>query len=749
MRAVTEAAAASEPILPARPGTGSIEAMASRTSAAPASPAGAIFGRGAPASRNLFILAMLVILMIASFVADDVRRSRVAALEAGKTYMTGLNSALAKQTEISVQSIDLSVRSAIEFVTRSDAARADFGKRARTRFREVLDATPYVATLLYADELGHVRAYSHDADFVAVSLADRTHFTVHRDDDSAGLYVSAAFTPRLGDERLRIAFSRRVNGPGGRFAGIVAATMIVDEFIGNYAAVLDLASAATTFVRADGGLIARYPAGPDAYRRAYPDLPSLRHLRAGERRGTFRVSPSDSPFDARPRLVAFSAIAGGALVLATSAAEEDLLRSWRGEASRAAIFGIAGCLLIGVPFAMTFRHQRRSERQSTELALGEERLRLALAASNQGLYDIDYGTGSMAVSPEYARLLGFDPASFRESCIALVDRIHPDDLPRYEHLFEEHSSGRAGDFRCEFRQRALTGEWRWTLSTGEIVSRDATGRPQRMVGTLMDITPIKDAEVALRNLNLTLEKRVEDRTAELRRSNAELASALQGLESFAYSMSHDLRGPLRGIDGHAKLAKDLLAGMPGDEAHGYLDKVRAAAAGMNEVISNLLALSRIMRDPLHVKDVDLSAMAREIAANLGRRDPDRRVEWRIADGLGARGDTGMIRVMLDNLLENAWKFTAKSAGAAIEFGAGTAPDGQPEFFIRDNGAGFDMAYASMLFEPFRRLHGPHEFEGTGIGLATVMRVALRHGGTVRGEGAVGLGATFRFTLPNA
>ena len=704
--------------------------------------------RGSRGSRRSLVVALLVLLTLGGYVAYDIWRSRVIALKAGTSHITALNGALGRQTELSVRSIDLLARNAAAAVAAAgDPGRPGFEGRLRAHFRELTDATPFVATLLFADADGKVRVHSREENVGGVSIGDRPHFLVHRDHATAGLYVSRPIEPRIGERRLRVAFTRRVHGPGGRFAGVVAATMFVEELTRHYAEVLDFANAATSLLRTDGALIGRYPPVEGMYGRDYRDLRSLRGFHEGNRRGTVRVKVSESPFDSRPRVLSYTAVDGSPLVLATSIADEDLLAPWRSEARRSLLLGLAGLALLGILLAMGIRHQRASERQAAALALGEERLRLALEASNQGLYDIDYVTGAIEVSPEYARVLGFDPGTFRESCIAHVDRIHPEDIPRYEHLFEAHSLGRSKDFRVEYRQRARTGEWKWTLSTGEIVSRDATGRPTRMVGTLLDITELKAAENALKDLNATLERRVEERTAQLQRSNTDLAAALEGLESFAYSVSHDLRGPLRGIDGYAKLALDRLSELPDEgEPREHLDKVRAAVARMSEVISDLLSLSRIMREPLRARAVDLSALASEIAAELDRKDPGRRIEWRIAAGLAARGDPGMLRILLEKLLENAWKYTARRDGAVIDFGTEAAADGSPVFFVRDNGAGFDMAYSAMLFEPFRRLHGPHEFEGTGIGLATVMRVIKRHGGTVRGEGEVGRGAVFRFNL---
>jgi signal transduction histidine kinase len=267
---------------------------------------------------------------------------------------------------------------------------------------------------------------------------------------------------------------------------------------------------------------------------------------------------------------------------------------------------------------------------------------------------------------------------------------------------------------------------------------DATGRFLGYHGTGRDVTQQVNAEERLRRFNVELERKVIERTVELDAANKEL-------EAFTYSVSHDLRAPLRAIDGFARMLEERHAGGLGEEARGYLQRVRAAAQRMGQLIEDLIAFSRIGRATLHKRAVDLSALAKLVAQELEAGAPQRRVEWRLDEGLAAHADPGLARVVLENLLGNAWKYTGKTRGAVIEFGK-TAGG---EFMVRDNGAGFDPAHRDGLFQPFRRLHAAEEFEGTGIGLATVKRIVERHGGGVRGEGAVGAGATFYFTLPGA
>ncbi len=246
----------------------------------------------------------------------------------------------------------------------------------------------------------------------------------------------------------------------------------------------------------------------------------------------------------------------------------------------------------------------------------------------------------------------------------------------------------------------------------------------------------------LENLRLlrTLERRVRERTAELEAANREL-------ESFAYSVSHDLRAPLRAIDGFVRaVLEDHGARLP-PEGQAHLERVRHAAQRMGRLIDDLLMLSRVTRREMVRRPVDLSALAREVASELAEREPGRRMTVRIAPGMRAEGDPSLLRLLLENLLGNAWKYTRPCPDAVIEVGCEQGPGGGGMvYFVRDNGVGFDMRYAERLFAPFQRLHRDDEFEGTGVGLATVQRIVHRHGGRVWAEAEPGRGAIFRFTL---
>jgi light-regulated signal transduction histidine kinase (bacteriophytochrome) len=256
------------------------------------------------------------------------------------------------------------------------------------------------------------------------------------------------------------------------------------------------------------------------------------------------------------------------------------------------------------------------------------------------------------------------------------------------------------------------------------------------------------AEEEVTRLNAHLESRVAERTREVEEANQQLGVMNKELEAFAYSVSHDLRAPLRGIDGWSLALLEDYGSRLDMAGREYLDRVRSETQRMGALIDDLLQLSRVTRAEMQSNPVDLSSIAGGIAAGLLEANPDRRIDFAIAPGLMAHGDPGLLHIVLTNMLSNAVKFTGGSPQARIEFRQ-VQMDGESPFFVRDNGVGFDMAYAGMLFGAFQRLHKASEFPGTGVGLATVQRIVHRHGGRVWADAHPGGGATFYFTVRSA
>jgi PAS domain S-box-containing protein len=285
-------------------------------------------------------------------------------------------------------------------------------------------------------------------------------------------------------------------------------------------------------------------------------------------------------------------------------------------------------------------------------------------------------------------------------------------------------------------------------AAGGVVGASSVAHETAAKASLNILEDLSDAQAQIQALNVELEARVEQRTAELVVAN-------QNLEAFTYSAAHDLRSPLRALSGYSEALVEDYGDRLDETGRGYLERIKAASERMGALIDDLLLQSRISRADMSLGPVDLSAEVADIAGELRAREPGRRVRFAIQDGVWVTADRVLVRTVVQNLVENAWKFTAKREGATIEFGTtgfGTgAEDAGAEdaglcCYVRDNGAGFDPAFVDKLFQPFQRLHAVTEFPGTGIGLASVQRIIERHGGRAWAEGGVDRGATFYFTL---
>lgn len=288
------------------------------------------------------------------------------------------------------------------------------------------------------------------------------------------------------------------------------------------------------------------------------------------------------------------------------------------------------------------------------------------------------------------------------------------------------------DYTISTGNRILSLNFNLLKREGEIFGISVSGR---------DVTERRKAQVRIRRMNEELEQRVKERTAQLEAANKEM-------EAFSYSVSHDLRAPLRSIDGFSRVLTEDYQDRLDESGKHYLARIRLGALRMGHLIDDLLKLSRTSRAELKAADLDLSRLCARVAGDLADLNPEREVQVAIQPGMRVRADHALMQVVLENLLGNSWKFTSKAGVPRIEVGEAVSPDGERTFFIRDNGAGFDMAFADKLFNAFQRLHSAADFEGTGIGLAIVQRIIQRHGGRIWAEAETGKGATFFFTLPD-
>jgi PAS domain S-box-containing protein len=377
--------------------------------------------------------------------------------------------------------------------------------------------------------------------------------------------------------------------------------------------------------------------------------------------------------------------------------------------------------------------RRRAEEA---LRRASEQRRLAMEAAELGAWDYRFESGEVFWDEACRNMFGV-PAGSRISFDEVISRIHPEDAPATREDMGQAISG-GGAYHREYRVVWPDGSVHWIASHGRVKLDGQSGRPVHLTGLNMDITDRKHAELEIRLLNTQLEQRVQQRTAQLETANQEL-------EAFAYSVSHDLRAPLRGIDGWSLALAEDYAGRLDKRALEYLDRVRSETQRMGRLIDDMLHLSRVTQAQMQIVPVDLSALAHHIGAELRDANARRRIEFAIAPGLDAAGDPRLLEIALTNLFANAVKFTGPRAEAHIEFGRETH-NGRTAFYVRDNGVGFDAAYAGTLFRAFQRLHTSSEFPGTGIGLATVQRVIHRHGGQVWAESQLDRGATFFFTI---
>ncbi len=392
---------------------------------------------------------------------------------------------------------------------------------------------------------------------------------------------------------------------------------------------------------------------------------------------------------------------------------------------------------------VNYRDVTARKTAENELRESENRFRILFENAGVGVAELDSTTGQfLRINQKYCDIVGYTQAEMLSSDFKSI--TYPDDLQADLENMERLRSGKITEFIMEKRYIRKNGTIVWILLIVSPMWMPGQ-EPSTHIAVVHDITEQKRAEYSLRyseaqvrKLNAELEQRVAERTAQLEVANKEL-------EAFAYSVSHDLRAPLRAIDGFSRILIEDHGDRLGPEVLALLDRIRSSNHNMSQLVDALLGLSRMTRAEMRREKVDLSQMAKGILENYKQFHPERQVTWQVADSLSADGDARLLRVVMENLLGNAWKFTSHQAAAQIEFGA-EYRDGQQVFYVRDNGAGFNPAYVNKLFGAFQRLHRADEFEGTGIGLATVQRIIHRHGGKVWAEGAQGKGATFYFTL---
>jgi len=374
-----------------------------------------------------------------------------------------------------------------------------------------------------------------------------------------------------------------------------------------------------------------------------------------------------------------------------------------------------------------------TERKRIEAALqeSEERFRATFDQAAVGIGHVGPDGRLLRINRKYCDIVGYTEEELKAMTIQEI--THPHDLEASMNHFREVLEGKLDSYTLEKRYVRKEGSIVWVnLTVSTVVGTD--GKLRFAVGVVEDISARKRADEEIERLNTNLAARA-----------AELEDANRELEAFNYTVAHDLRKPLTVVNGYCQALREFCSDMFDEQCKGYLREAYDGTLRMNRLIDALLTFSRLAHVEPHRETVDLSAMAHQVAAELKLAEPQRKVTFLIADGVSANGDASLLRVVMDNLFGNAWKYTGIREEAVIEFGTGEI-DGKPACFVRDNGAGFDNADADKIFKPFQRLPGIEECRGFGIGLATVERIIRRHGGKVWAQGELGKGATFCFTL---
>ena len=419
-------------------------------------------------------------------------------------------------------------------------------------------------------------------------------------------------------------------------------------------------------------------------------------------------------------------------------------------------------LFFQTAYEREVQHTKEIEKIGEELQESEEQFRAMFDVASIGIAQADVHTGQfLRMNQKMCTITGYSSDEMLRMRVAEI--THPEDKQRDWEAFQRVVRGEAPDYRMEKRYVRKDGTVTW-VNVNMTIIRDATGRPLRTMATIEDITERKQMEQQILRFNELLEQQVQQRTAQLEESNQELEASNKELEAFTYTVSHDFRAPLRHLAGFAELLKGRSSGILDEKTRHYIDVLQDSATHMGYLIDDLLDFSRIGRAELIKTNVSPEEIIKEVMYALSEDVKGREIAWNIHQMSDVYGDRSMLKLVFQNLISNALKFTSNKDKAEIEIGyyaenpprpplpkegkeENIGPDKEMVFYVKDNGAGFDMQYVDKLFNVFQRLHRKDEFRGTGIGLANVRRIIQKHRGRVWAEGKVGEGATFFFTLP--
>lgn len=536
------------------------------------------------------------------------------------------------------------------------------------------------------------------------------------------------------DGELVLPYFTRLHASDGRPLGTLIAEIRVAYFDRAWRSVESLPHAAVTLATSDGWGLLRYPLRPDYLSGPSKNAREFIERFVKGRKGNAEFTGQDGV----RRFYAWRQLLIKPLVVAVGMDKDSVLAPWRTRALLRSTMVAAGCVLLVAAAVVLARYLRRLEESRDELRDAEARYVAAMESSHAAVSVWDAQGRKVYVNPGACAITGYT----REQLMAMpmAGILLPEEEALRRKALKRLFDGEVPSVTFEGRITHRDGSERWLLIHAELLPAPA-GAPRHAILHSYEITQTKHAEAQVRALNRELEKRVEERTSQLSRANEEL-------EAFTYSAAHDIRGPLVTLGLFVERLPHDLGEVPVKAAR-RLENMSRQVTAMMQTVEDLLALSRSSHVPLRASVVDMFGLAGEVCEQLDLQAGDRRLTWRIQPMPEVWVDRGAMREALTNLLGNALKYTRGCDWASIEIGCEHAGDGMAEFYVADNGAGFDPQKAAALFRPFSRLHSAPEFEGTGVGLAIVQRLIERSGGRIWARARREGGAVFRFTLPLA
>ena len=673
------------------------------------------------------MVALALFLLIAAILANliynvwDERRSVVE--DAGRESQN-LAQVLEEQTAGMINAVDLTLMSVGHLLDLDRPTVRLNDSRVFERLRGSLKSLPFVRAIFITDDKGRM-IYDTDSNPAKnLDFSDREYFVAHRDGQAQGLHISPPLMSRT-QHIWFISMSRRLSRADGSFAGVAVAAVEPQYLERFYQSINVGAAGVVSLLLRDGIMLVRSPAVDGATGKNFRDSPLFVTQLPKAEVGTYQAP---SLVDSTTRIFSYRALPGRPLVVVIGLDRDEVLSKWSSRARTYGLVSTALMLIIAWLGYLVFRELRRRDLLTSELQLSEERYRRALDGMMEGCQIVGFDWRYRYVNDTLVQ-------HGRIARSELLGRTMMEVYPGLE-TTEVFASLR----RAMAERIPLGLQTRLEFGDDEFAWFDISIQPvpEGIFILSIDITSQKLAEAGLQRLNEQLEVRVVERTAALNAANEEL-------EAFSYSVSHDLRAPLRHLDGFARLAMETAASMDA-KTKNYLKKITQSSEKMGALIDDLLALSRASRAELNTRSVDLQALFLGVRQECMSYAGQREVEWRVDELPHVRGDQVLLRQAFMNLISNAIKFTRKCERTVIEVGARLKEDNQVEISVRDNGAGFDMRFADKLYGVFQRLHHESEFEGTGIGLAIVRRIVERHGGKTWAESTPGKGAVFYLTL---